>query len=221
MLALWERNLGSFKSLCQGFLVATGLVWLFNVVALMRGGDPWLGACYLMILFIPASSLAILKFGSSERSSEGGERKWRSLLFAFQGVALAFWSLDLITTFYAINVTGLATELNPLGWPLGILGALAFYGPTLAFSYVLLYRHKDKLSLYVAIPITMLTLGMASMNLLAGAQNFQVFVSTASLAANVRFELLASTAAFDVMAPLALWRLVAKPKLAHLDMKKC
>jgi len=41
--------------------------------------------------------------------------KWRNLLFSFQGVALAFWMLDILTTFYAINVTRLAYELNPLG----------------------------------------------------------------------------------------------------------
>ena len=73
-------------------------------------------------------------------------------------------------------------ELNPLGWPLGILGAFAFYGPTLVFSYVLLFKIRETNALYAAIGLTMITLGMSAMNLFAGAQNFQVFVDTAKLA---------------------------------------
>ena len=210
-------TVGSLKSLGQGFLVAVGSVWLLNVVALIRGGDLWLAACYLLVLLIPIVSFAVLKFGSPHHyhHREGAE-KWRSLLFAFQGVALAFWSFDLLTTFYAIDVTGLAVELNPLGWPLGILGAAAFYLPALAFSYVLLFHLKEKFTLIAAVPLTLVTLGMASMNLMAGAQNFQVFVDTAALAANVRFELLATIAVFDVAVPLMLKRIVAKPKLEQL-----
>ncbi len=211
--------MGSLKSLCQGFLVATGLVWLFNIVALIRGGDLWLGVSYLLILVIPASSIAILKFNGSSIQKVGFKHKCRNLLFAIQGVALAFWCFDIITTFYAINVTGLAVELNPLGWPLGILGAFAFYGPVLAFSYILLFKLKDRISFYAAIPLAMLTIGMSSMNLFAGAQNFHVFVDTAVLASGVRFELLATIAAFDFIIPLSLRRMVTKPQLEQLNLK--
>ena len=59
----WRRRpfLGSLKSLAQGFLVATGLIWVFNVAALLCGGDDWLGLLYLLILLIPASSITHLK----------------------------------------------------------------------------------------------------------------------------------------------------------------
>jgi len=204
--------MGALKSLAQGFLVATGLVWIFNVVALVRNGDAWLGLTYLLIMLIPASTIAILKFGHPTNAAQDGAMKWRNLLFAFQGVALAFWSFDMITTFYAINVTGLAIELNPLGWPLGILGAFAFYGPALLFSYVLLFRLKENMSLYAALPLTMLTLGMSSQNLLAGAQNFQVFVDTAALASSFRFGLIGVVVAFDLAVPLVLRHMVAQPK---------
>ncbi|MGD6851263.1 MAG: hypothetical protein ACQCN6_04295 [Candidatus Bathyarchaeia archaeon] len=203
--------MGSLKSLAQGFLVATGLIWIFNVMALVRGGDAWLGLTYLLILLIPATSIAILKL-TPQSAAIQDSHKWHNLLFAFQGVALAFWSYDLITTFYAINITGLAVELNPLGWPLGILGAFAFYAPTLVFAYVLLYRMKEKMSHYAAVPLTLLTLAMGSMNLLAGAQNFQVFVTTAALASSVRFELLAVIAALDLAIPLTLRHLFVQPK---------
>jgi len=161
----------------------------------------------------------MLKFGSFRRGSQtGGAEKWCSVLFAFQGVALAFWSFDMLTTYYAIDVTGLAIELNPLGWPLGILGAAAFYMPVLVFSYVLLFRFREKYTLIAAVPLTLLTLGMALMNLVAGAQNFQVFVDTAALASNVRFELLTTVAFFDLAVPLALKRVSAKPKLEQLKV---
>ncbi len=206
-----KNIVGSLKSLAQGFLVATGLIWILSVAALIRGGDAWLGLTYLLILLIPAASIAILKLKTPPSATQDSH-KWRNLLFAFQGVALAFWSYDMITTFYAINVTGLAIELNPLGWPLGILGAFAFYAPVLLFAYVLLYKMKEKISFYAAIPLTLITLGMGSMNLLAGAQNFQVFVDTAALASSVRFELIAVIATLDLAIPLTLRHMVAQPK---------
>jgi hypothetical protein len=138
--------------------------------------------------------------------------KWRNLLFSFQGVALAFWLFDIMTTFYAINVTGLAVELNPLGWPLGILGALAYYEPTLVFSYVLLFKMKEGISFYAAIPLMLITLGMGAMNLVAGAQNFQVFVDTAALATGIRYGLLALVVTVNFTVPFALKRVVTQPK---------
>jgi hypothetical protein len=202
----------SLKSLALGFLVATGLIWIFNLAALVVGGDAWLGLMYLLIMLIPISGLTFLKLKKSNSTLRENSQKWRNLLFSFQGVALAFWMFDIITTFYAINVTRLAIELNPLGWPWGILGALAFYGPTLVFSYVLLFKMKEKICLYAALPLTFLTLGLGVMNLVAGAQNFQVFVATASLASGVRPGLLVLIVLADLAVPLALRRMVAEPK---------
>ncbi len=205
--------MGLLKSLAQGFLVATGLIWLFNIAALFRGGDAWLAMLYLLVLLIPVSSATFLKLKNiNQKNHFESSQKCRNLLFSFQGVALAFWMFDIATTFYAINVTGLAIELNPLGWPLGILGAFAYYAPTLVFSYILLFKIKDKTSLYAAIPLTLLTLGMSSMNLMAGAQNFQVFVDTATLAAGIRYEMLALIVAVNLAVPLTLKRMVTQPK---------
>jgi hypothetical protein len=197
----------SLKSLSQGYLIAAGLICLFNAATLIKNGDPWLGILYLLIVLLPTSTILSLKLKGPRQPPPQGQTKWRNLLFAFQGVALAFWSFDLLTTFYAIDITGLAIELNPLGWPLGILGAFAFYGPVLVFSYVLLFKLKETISFYAALPLTLLTLVMASMNLLAGAQNFQVFVDTAVLAANVRYGLLVLVLAINFVVPLALRKL--------------
>jgi hypothetical protein len=203
---------GSLKSLAQGFLVAAGLVWVFNIIALVHGGDAWLGLMYLLILLIPVTSISMLKLNKMRHAPFDRKVNWKNLLFAFQGVALAFWMFDLLTTVYAIDVTRLAIELNPLGWPLGILGAFAFYGPTLVFSYVLLFKLKENVSLYAAIPLTLLTLGMSVMNLVAGAQNFQVFVDTAVLATGARYGFLALILTVNFVVPLALRRAMLSPK---------
>lgn len=204
--------MGSLKSLAQGFLVATGLIWIFNIASLIRDGDTWLGLMYLLILLIPTSSLTILKLGKARNTRPDEQRNWHNLLFSSQGVALGFWMFDIITTFYAINVTGLAIELNPLGWPWGILGAFAFYGPSMVFSYVLLFRMKEKTAFYAALPLTLITLGMGTMNLVAGAQNFQVFVDTAYLSSAVRYDLLALILIANLAILLTLKRTVTQPK---------
>ncbi|MCJ7793943.1 hypothetical protein MUP42_03310 [Candidatus Bathyarchaeota archaeon] len=206
--------MGSLKSLAQGFLVATGLIWIFNIVVLIKGGDAWLGLLYFLILVIPVSSLTYLKLKKTNpQATRDTSAKWRYLLFSFQGVALAFWMFDIATTFYAINVTGLATELNPLGWPLGILGAFTYYGPTLICSYVLLFKIKESISFYSAILLTLVTLGMGTMNLVAGAQNFQVFVDTAAIATGIRYGLLALVVSVNLAVPLALKRMATQRKI--------
>jgi len=206
--------LGSLRSLGEGFLIASGIVWSFNIVSLFRNGDAWLGMLYLMILTIPLSASLYFKLKNTKPGAnvEVGE-KWRNLLFSVQGAALAFWSFDILTTFYAINITGLAVELNPLGWPLGILGAFAYYGPTMVFSYILLFKVKPSISIYAAVPLTLLTIGMSMMNLFAGAQNFQVFVETAALAVGLRFGLLAAAGTVCLMIPFTLKRTTPRSRL--------
>ncbi len=194
-------------------VMITGWPGMGNV-ALFRGGDAWLGLLYLLILLIPALSITYLKLKNiNQKAEHDASAKWRNLLFSFQGVALAFWMFDIATTFYAINITGLALELNPLGWPLGILGAFAFYAPTLVFSYVLLFKIKESLALYATIPLTLVTLGMGTMNLMAGAQNFQVFVDTAALATGMRYGLLTLIITVNLAVPFALKRVVTQPKV--------
>lgn len=203
--------MGALKSLAQGYLVAIGVVWICSVIALLRGGDAYLGLAYLLILLVPVAGIVVLKLSGVNPVLLNRTINWRQVLFGFQGAALAFWSFDMLTTFYAINLSGLATELNPLGWPTGILGAAVFYIPTVLLSYVLLFKLKENVALYAAVPFTMVTLAMASMNLLAGAENFQVFVDSAVLASNVRLDLLATLATLDITTPLTLRYLVSRP----------
>jgi len=92
--------MGSLKSLARGFLVATGLIWIFNIVSLIRAGDAWLCLTYALILLIPVSSITYLKLKNTNlKTATGTAGKWRNLLFSFQGVALAFWIFDIAKTF--------------------------------------------------------------------------------------------------------------------------
>jgi hypothetical protein len=99
------------------------------------------------------------------------------ILLCLYVVPFVFWTFDVTTTFYAINVSGVAAEENPLGWPLGVLGALMFYVPALAFTYLLLFRVKNKYSPLVATLITALALFSGIMNLFAGLHNLSIISS--------------------------------------------
>ena len=100
--------------------------------------------------------------------------KMKPVLLYLNSIPLFCWIFDVVTTYYAVDVLGVAGEENPLGWPLGVLGALIFYIPAFIFTYLLLFRIKSRLSLLVAILITVLTLGLGMMNLLAGLHNIGV-----------------------------------------------
>lgn len=77
----------------------------------------------------------------------------------------------------------------------------------------MLFKIKESSSLYAAIPLTLVTLGMGMMNLVAGAQNFQVFVDTTALATGIRYGLLALIVTVNLAVPLALKRIVTSPKV--------
>ncbi len=202
--------MGSLKSLAKGMLLAAGLVWIINIIALIRGGDEWLGLTYLLVLLIPVTTIAILKQKTPKNAQLNRSVNLRDLLFTCQGAAIGFWMFDLFTTFYAIDVTGLSIELNPLGWPLGILGALAFYGPALASSYALLYKIKEPFALYAAAILAFVTLAMGTMNLFAGANNFQVFIYTVDLNFTIRYPLVAALVTLNLVVPLILNRVISQ-----------
>lgn len=98
------------------------------------------------------------------------EKRKRCVLYLHVAPFLC-WAFDVLTTLYAINFLGVAEELNPLGWPFGVWGALAFYIPAILFTYLLLFRIRNRLSSWIAASITAVSLGLGVMNLLAGLHN--------------------------------------------------
>lgn len=169
---------------------------------------------YLLILLIPLSASALLWRKSFQNSTPTTLYTHMSnVLFALLGAALACWAYDLTTTFYAIDIAQVAYEVNPLGWPLGALGALSYYGPTIALTYVLLGKIKQKISILAAVPMTVVALMMGSMNFLAGVGNFQFFLQTAYIAPALRMDLLALVGAADLTYLAILATMWAKPLL--------
>jgi hypothetical protein len=192
--------MNSLVSIAKGFFAMAATIALFSIAALIRSGDAWLGMLYFLILLIPLSAVVYLWHANRTlTSSVGFYEKLSHLLFALLGVALACWAYDLATTFYAIDVARVAFEVNPLGWPLGAVGALVYYVPTVILTYVLLFKLKQKISVYAAIPITLVALLMGSMNLQAGIGNFQFFIMTAWLPVDIHYNLLALVLAADLI----------------------
>jgi hypothetical protein len=191
---------GPLKSLATGFLGMVAAEWTYSALCLVQRGDAWLGTAYMLIMVMPLCTAAYftLRNRQSIPASHGFVEKWGSVLFALQGVALACWAYDLATTFYAIDIARVAVEINPLGWPLGALGAMSYYLPTILLSYVLLFRLKQRVSLYAAVPITFVALMMGFMNLNAGAENFKFYVVSAWLPLDVRGGLLDLIIALDL-----------------------
>ncbi|XES78428.1 MAG: hypothetical protein ACBZ72_06025 [Candidatus Bathyarchaeia archaeon] len=107
--------------------------------------------------------------------------------------------VDLATTFYAIAVARVAYEVTPLRWPLGALGAFTYYAPTVVLTYILLFRIRQKTSLYAAVPIAVVALLMGSMNLHAAICNFHFFLAYAFIPAGIRYNLLFFVIAVDLV----------------------
>lgn len=177
-------------SMIKGLTVTASLIMIYTAIRLMSVGDKWLGFSYLLIGFLTFSSLAILHLKTKRFAGDYSSKseKWRHTLYFLQGAVLACWIFDIATTFYAINITRLAKEINPLGWPLGILGALAFYGPVLILTGFLM-RSRETFALYGATACTILAFFMGTMNFNAGAQNLVFFLNFAVLPSNTRLPL--------------------------------
>jgi hypothetical protein len=141
------------KNLTKGFFATTTTIAFLSIIELAINGNPTTATILLLTLIIPLT-LGIYLWTRKRCIPEntGATKKWGNLLFALQGAALACWIFDLTTTFYAINIAKVAYEINPLGWPLGALGALAYYAPTITLSYILIYRINQKISLYAVFP---------------------------------------------------------------------
>lgn len=186
-------NTGPLKSLGIGFSTMTLQIWACNAIILLGKQDIWLTASSLTITLLSVSCIISLWLFKKQKptTKTSTANRLKLSLFALQGAALACWIFDLTTTFYAVNVTRVAVEINPLGWPLGLLGALAYYGPTLTLSYVLLFRVRENFAVYAAVPVTIVALCMAFMNLHAGTLNLQIFTETVSLVAEVGYGFLA------------------------------
>ena len=204
MLGGWiAQKMLVVKRLAQGFAVMALALGVSNVVALIATDHVWLGLVYFLVLVIPLSaSIFLIKERLKHRTQTiSVTEKLASLLFVVQGAALACWSFDNATTFYAIDVARVATEMNPLGWPLGAFGALVYYVPTIILTFVLLFEFKQKMAVYTAVAMTTVALAMGFINLSAGMINFKIFLTfaTPSVPVALQSNILLAVAAVDLV----------------------
>lgn len=131
---------------------------------------------YLYLHFITLTRCLQL-YGSCEpalRNDFDRDGKMKHYMLYFHIAPFCFWAFDVLTTLYAIDYLGVAEEMNPLGWPLGAWGALMFYIPSILFTYLLLFKIQNRYSNWIAALITVISLGLGVMNLLAGLHNIGV-----------------------------------------------
>lgn len=169
----WNRiglKMSSLSDFAEGFLAMTVVIWILNILSVVGYHSyAWIGWVYVLVIAIPIPLIAY-----AHLQGKSDVNRFRRILISMSGVPIACWVFDVSITCYVIDVRGWAVEVNPLGWPLGILGALLFYIPELAFMYLLLFKIKQKVSNFAAIFLTFLALFMGFMNLTAGLQNFGV-----------------------------------------------
>jgi hypothetical protein len=196
----------------QGFSAMLVAIWICNIIALVIAGDVLTASLFFLILLIPIS---IIIYTFSKRQENSSERatvyeKLKTFLIPLHGAAFACWTFDVSTTFYAIDVVRKAAELNPLGWPLGAIGALIFYVPAIIFTYTLLFRIKQKESLVVAAVITVLAACLGLMNFNAGAQNFRFFLNSVSFTMEGYSFLFSLVVAVDLIYAVAFAKLARR-----------
>jgi hypothetical protein len=187
-------------------------IWMCNIIALLLAGDMLTASLFFLILLIPIS---IIIYTFSKRQENNGEKvsvseKLKMLLIPLHGAAFACWTFDISTTFYAIDVVRKAAELNPLGWPLGAIGALIFYVPAIVFTYTLLFKIKQKASLVAAVVITVLAAYLGSMNFNAGVQNFGFFLNSVSFTMEGYSFLFSFVVAVDLIYAVAFAKLARR-----------
>lgn len=170
--------MGLLADFAYGILVMT-VIWLsLNTITCLVQAYTWLIPFFLLILLIPASMIVheLQRFLNKKQSASRLDRLKR-ILIASYGVCFASWAFDVGLTYYAINMMGVASELNPLGWPLGAVGALIFFVPAFVFAYFLSFRMKQKHSILAALIITTLSLYVGFMNFIAAGRNFSLILT--------------------------------------------
>jgi hypothetical protein len=145
------------KNVAQGFLVTASAICLletFQMQCLYL--DQWLSILIFVVLAGPLAAnffMAVNRF-RAEKPIQAKVFQAKNVLMALQGFGFACWFFDVISTTLVIDVQHASSELNPLGWPLSALGALAYFVPITFITYYLLFKLKTKESFYAAVALT-------------------------------------------------------------------
>lgn len=165
--------MGFLRDFARGFLAIIVAILVLDIITVVVLGHTWMTLLFALVLLIPLSIVAYeySKCRKSRREKVSSTERLKQILVSLYGVSFACWMFDVGTTYYAVDVLGVAAEQNPLGWPIGAVGALIFYVPTFIFTYLLLFRFKQRYSILAAVLLTASALWLGAMNLIAGFQN--------------------------------------------------
>lgn len=159
----------------RGFLATVVVILILSTITVAM--LEYMGMATLFLLILPIPLFIIVEEFLKNRKEMNWTDKLRRILTFLYGFSFACWFFDVVTTYYAVNVLGVAAEQNPLGWPLGIFGPLIFYVPAFAFTYLLMFKVRQGCSLVAGVLITVLASWFGIMNLIAGFQNFGFFTT--------------------------------------------
>ncbi|MGD6933506.1 MAG: hypothetical protein ACQCN5_04795 [Candidatus Bathyarchaeia archaeon] len=162
------------KNVAQGFLVTASAICLLETFQMQYLYlNQWLGSIFFVVSAGPLAAnffMAVNRF-RAEKTIQAKVIQTKNVLMALQGFGFACWFFDVLSTTLVIDVQHAGSELNPLGWPLSALGALAYFVPITFVTYYLLFKLKTKESFYGAVALTGVSIFMGLRNLGASLFN--------------------------------------------------
>jgi len=196
--------LGLLGDFTRAFLLVTTTILVLGIITFFILETTLAALFFLLILMAPIS---IIIYRYVKRKTETEEANLldilRQILVYIYVISFTSWMFDVGTTHYVLDVLSINIELNPLGWPLGALGALLFFIPAMILTYLLLFRVKKIYAILVAIIITVLTLYHGFQNFIAAGQNLSFIDPSVSAVSEVYRYLFVAALACDITYVLA------------------
>ncbi|XHH08690.1 MAG: hypothetical protein ACFCUE_14145 [Candidatus Bathyarchaeia archaeon] len=161
------------KNVAQGFIVTASAIGIFETVAANFLPNLWLALLLSIVLVVPlvVNLWMAWRHFRIKKPMQAKVKQTKNVLMALQGFGFACWFFDVLSTTLVIDVKHASSELNPLGWPLSALGALAYFVPISFVAYYLLFRLKSKESFYAAVVLTGVSVFMGLRNFGASIYN--------------------------------------------------
>jgi hypothetical protein len=172
--------------LTRTFLLMTTTIFVLGTIIFLSLATTLVALFFLLILMAPIS---IIIYGYMNRKAKTEQASLldmlRQVLVCMYSISFTSWIFDVCTTYYVLDVLNINVELNPLGWPLGALGALLFFAPVSILTYLLLFKVKKIYAIISAMITTVLTLYLGFQNFIAASQNLSFIYPSISATSQV------------------------------------
>jgi hypothetical protein len=104
-------TMSSLNGFAKGFLVMIVIIWILNVITFFVLGKTLAALLFLLILAIPSSIVAYEGWKwRREKKNVNRLDRLRQILISMYGFSFACWIFDISSTYYAIDVLGVAAE---------------------------------------------------------------------------------------------------------------